>query len=253
MLWSEHSERATIRTWAQAARVPEDVRKMIGRWRPTADEGYERNVRTNVLRFQKVLALFIKENGAKSDPFDETTAVQLIEQRMEAMGYERSAIDDQLMRLMTFMPGEDAAKACRMPKWTTTGPVIFVEDNEEMVEVAAESQPADPVKEEASEEENEPTKVVPLEKVAGTFVISIVGRSKTRTLHRVGECHRQPGVHYATFEVLGEETPSTAQYHRACRQCFGKADSQAMSALEDDSSGEVSSSEMTESASDSTG
>lgn len=47
--WTEHSERATIRTW-------DDARK-IGRWRPSADEGYKRNVRTNVLRCQKVLAV----------------------------------------------------------------------------------------------------------------------------------------------------------------------------------------------------
>ena len=37
VLWTEHSERVTIRTWAQAARIPEDVRRMIGRWRPSAE------------------------------------------------------------------------------------------------------------------------------------------------------------------------------------------------------------------------
>ena len=77
-----------------------------------------------------------------------------------------------------------------------------------------------------------------------------MGRSKTKTLYRVGECHRQPGVHYAQYEVLGEETPSTTAYHKACRQCFRNdivGGSEAKGILEDDdSSGEVSSSEMTE-------
>lgn len=31
--------------------------------------------------------------------------------------------------------------------------------------------------------------MVQAENVAGRFVVSIVGRSRTRTLHRVGECH----------------------------------------------------------------
>lgn len=57
LLWTERSERATIRTWAQAARIPEDVRKMIGCWRPSADESYERN-----LRCQKIAAHCVKEN-----------------------------------------------------------------------------------------------------------------------------------------------------------------------------------------------
>ena len=43
------------------------------------------------------------------------------------------------------------------------------------------------------------------------FVCSVVGRSKTKTLHKVGECHRLPGIHYRTFEVLGEEFPAQAR------------------------------------------
>lgn len=44
--------------------------------------------------------------------------------------------------------------------------------------------------------------VMPVEQVAGMYVVSIVGRAKTRTLHKIGECHRQPGVHHAAYEVL---------------------------------------------------
>ena len=62
---------------------------MIGRWRPAADEAYEQNVKVNVLRSQKVLATFIKENMANSDPFDETSVVQLVEQRMRGWGSSR--------------------------------------------------------------------------------------------------------------------------------------------------------------------
>ena len=247
VLWTEHSERVTIRTWAQAARIPEDVRRMIGRWRPSADEGYEKNVRINVLRCQKVLAAFARENLTNSDPFDETTVIQLVEQRMKGMKYTQEEVDEQLMRLMTFMPGEGQAKQCRKPKWITTGPVVLVEELEDTVEVKAEPDRSDGDEQERSGGEVQRPAVVPLESVAGTFVVSIVGRSKTKTLHRIGECHRQPGLRYAQFEVLGDEVPDASAYHRACRQCFRKGIATAENALEDDSSGEVSSSEMTDS------
>ena len=53
--------------------------------------------------------------------------------------------------------------------------------------------------------------------------MSIVGRAKTKTLHRYGECYRQPGVHYQVFESFGSELPKAKMYHRACRVCFLKA------------------------------
>ena len=247
VLWTEHSERATIRTWAQAARVPEDVRRMIGRWKPSADEGYERNVRTNVLRCQKVLAHYIKENMANSDPFDETTVVNLVAQRMEAMNYSREEVDEQSLKLLTFMPGEGAAKVCSRPKWSTTGPIVLVNENEDGTEMKQERGQMADAEDEPEEDDAAPAEVTPLEKVAGMYVVSVVGRSKTRTLHKIGDCHRQPGVHYSAYEVLGEDTPSTGQYHRACKQCFGRGDAAAMNALEEETSGDVSSSEMSDS------
>ena len=38
----------------------------------------------------------------------------------------------------------------------------------------------------------------------GVYVLSVTGRGGRKTLHRVGECHRVPGVHYGKFEIVGE-------------------------------------------------
>lgn len=73
-----------------------------------AAESYEQNVEVNVLRCQKVLATFVKENVENSDPFDETTVVQLVKQRVQGMGCAQEQCDEQMMRLVTFMPGHDA-------------------------------------------------------------------------------------------------------------------------------------------------
>ena len=56
----------------------------------------------------------------------------------------------------------------------------------------------------------------------GHYVISVVGRSKRKMLHRVGECFRKPGEHYSTFEWIGAEPPAADRFHRACMVCFPK-------------------------------
>lgn len=81
----------------------------------------------------------------------------------------------------------------------------------------------------------------------GLYVVSIVGRSGLRTLHRAGECYREPGVHYSNFEVLGDSAPGTEAYHKACKVCFPKGEHECIGSPEDDSSGDVSSSDSTDS------
>ena len=79
----------------------------------------------------------------------------------------------------------------------------------------------------------------------GSYVVSIVGRSGRRTLHKVGECYRLPGVHFKNFETMGESMPDAGTYHVICKVCFPKSCGQSFSldvggqtAEVDESSGE---------------
>ena len=54
-------------------------------------------------------------------------------------------------------------------------------------------------------------------------MVSVVGRAMSRTLHRVGECYRKPGVHYRVYELFGGDLPTPEMYHRACRICFPRS------------------------------
>ena len=222
---------------------------MIGRWRPSAAESYERNLKANVTRCQAVIAHFIKKNLGNTDPFDEVTVIQLVEQKMKNSGFSQTECDEQMLRLMSFLPLGDQATECVKPSWTTTGPVVFVEEGgvkEEPEETNAMASLAE-LSSDGLENDEQLPGVTPLEKVAGLYIVSVVGRSKTKTLHKIGECHRQPGVHYKSFEVWGEEVPDKALYHKACKQCFRRGVAAASNSPESDSSGEVSSSEMTDS------
>eukprot|EP00913_Durusdinium_trenchii_P006689 g6286.t1 len=171
--------RKHVKTWMKASRwldavfgeqwpaSPEcfaEFLEAMVEWRPSADEAYEQNVKVNVLRSQKVLATFVKENMANSDPFDETSAVQLVEQRMRGMGFKQEECDEQMMCLMTFMPGHDTARPCLRPKWTTTGPVVLVGDEEDIVEVKTENGDLDEQSDDPQEVETDQSKVLPLEK-----------------------------------------------------------------------------------------
>ena len=56
----------------------------------------------------------------------------------------------------------------------------------------------------------------------GTYVLSVVGRTRRRTLHQGGACYRIPGVHYKEFLVVGDSRPSLEAGERLCTSCFGK-------------------------------
>lgn len=240
-LWTEHSERATMRTWAQSARVPEDVRRQMGRWQPTADEGYERATRINVLRAQKTIGDFLRSNIGRSDPVDEAAVLRLVELKMEAMGMTEMEMQKQVRALSCFLRPDQEMETPWLPRWSLTGEIEYeVRGDNELPEVEAISDDdAEGLEEEPATQRGE----VEGYNVRGQYVVSIVGRSGTRTLHKAGECYREPGVHYNHYELLGEDAPSATKYHKVCKVCFPKGWQGVDHSPEEDSSGEVSSSD----------
>ena len=221
MLWTEHSERSTIRSWAAAAKIPPDIRRQMGRWRPAADEGYERVVRANILRARRIIASFLRDKKGRGDLMDEAAVYEAVGLRMGHLGYPDEALEEQSSLLVRFQSEELADETSWRPKWTPSGPVALVEPNDPGDINDAATDPGDAGFEfDAELEPGAGDEVVLAEAVAGAvagqFIVFIVGRSQTRTLHRVGECYRRPGEHYSQFEVLGDEPPDTSKYHRAC-------------------------------------
>ena len=231
--WTEHSERTTIRSWARAANVPEDVCKRIGRWTPTVDQAYDRSACMQIMSAQVHVANFIKGNAGRADPFDENSILVKVAQYMEEAGYPDGAAEVQLEKLM-FFRREGGAPPKRL-RWAMPGDFGPPQDKLEADSSGAESDGTIPASEGA-----DGRRAVPL----GSYVVSIVGNSKTRTLHRVGECFRILGLHFANFIVCGPEPPKVDQYHKACKVCFprGQRMDQGPRA-EEDSSGDISSSD----------
>eukprot|EP00435_Cladocopium_sp_Y103_P061321 s228_g23.t1 len=239
LLWSEHSERATLRTWAQGARIADDHRKQLGRWQPSTDEGYQRAARANILNSQEDIASFARASVGGPDPFDENSVIQKAIDLMEEHGYPLEARAEQAQQLMSFRPRWVPVEGGNPPpQWAER----MMAAGRDGGGIASSNEPREALAE--SEDEGAVAKSVGVESVQGRYVVSIVGRSKSRTLHRVGECHRQPGVHYTHFEVLGDEAPAPDTYHRACKICFPRG-SVLTGPSESESSDEVSSSDET--------
>eukprot|EP00435_Cladocopium_sp_Y103_P049064 s1069_g14.t1 len=233
-IWSEHTERATIKTWSSAAGVPPEIQKQLGRWSPTVDQGYERTWRANTLKAQARTADFVRHSLGKQDPFDEALLMSAITERMEQVGHPAGVIELQLEKLAVF-------GKCRPRKF------IRLEEpdkswEQDVPEVGwhlvglnkgAASGSAGPVGqiEDVPTSDDEETAQVGAEEIVprGTYVLSIWGRGDRKTLHRVGECHRVPGVHYSKYEVVGNEPPESDRFHQSCRICFPRGTTEDVS------------------------
>lgn len=91
-VWTEHSERTPLRTWAEAAGISEDIRKQLVKRTPTTDQAYERTHRKNTLRVQQTIASFIKASWGRQNPFDEALVKSAIAARMAELEFPEGAI-----------------------------------------------------------------------------------------------------------------------------------------------------------------
>ena len=214
-VWSEHSERVTLRSWAGATGVPEDVCKRLGRWTPTVDQSYDRTIRMQVMQAQDHIARFIKRNEQGSDPFDEEVVLEKVKEKLEELGRSNYAQVRQAERLTTFHADGRPAKKF---KWGE-GDVPLGEEEENLEHFSPEFASESEV-EIVGGKEDLPA---PGETRMGHYVISVVGHSRSKTLHRVGECFRQPGIHYREFTSYGDDLPAASEYHRACKTCFPRS------------------------------
>ena len=153
------------------------------------------------------------------DLFDEMQVIEEIGRRLVALSYEEEVVREQLGRLQVF--DGSVRKGVRHYSWT-------------MLDVTPDQKPPEPsmpppgefpdflprvvgyLDSDSEVELGIEAQVVP----KGHYVVSIIGRSMRRTLHRMGECYRVPGQRHKEFEVMGPDLPEPAEFHKACKACF---------------------------------
>ena len=268
--WSEHSERITIISWAAALEVDPDARKRWGRWKPTTDEEYAKTSQTMVMAAQKKVASQIRDGMTRPNLVEDAEILLELGRWLEERGIVEHQIDEQLKRLrlrpgrrwrrgvdrlsdsdfelvedMSEVGAQDGHVVDDLDSRPPTTPLIgegdATEDEKSLGEVGASSPAAaaEEVLELARQLMDDDGEEPSVSK--GTFVLSVVGRSKRRTLHQIGACYRKPGVHYKEYLVIGDARPVLEKGERLCISCFGKRDQIAseigLGAGSDDDSG----------------
>ena len=220
--WSEHSERVTMASWAGAVHIKQEVIKRWGRWQPSVDEEYVKTTKKLVMEAQEQIAEQIKKQGLKNDILGEEEVLRGLEERLRERGVREDRISQQMRRLRF------QQKAHRE---TMVGAVEARGERGKGHAVGSPTSPGDSVIGALDLEEWEasmPDEVVEIG--IGTFVMSLVGRSKRRTRHRVGSCYRRPGRDYRDYVVIGNERPELKVGERLCGSCFGSRDKAASEA-----------------------
>ena len=232
--WTEHSERVTMASWAAVVGIKQEIIKRWGRWRPSVDEEYVKTTRLLVSKAQEEVARKIRERGMSSDLVGDEEVLKDLTHRLEDMKVAPDTVKKQIKRL-------------RFQQRMAREGVIGAADGEKSqwkVDGEEETSPVESVKGALDLEEWEVEGTDPVVQVGrGTYVMSIVGRSKRRTLHVIGGCYRVPGTDYKDFVILGDTRPELVKGERACGTCFGARD-KAMSEVEEIPSSESSSSDL---------
>ena len=217
--WSEHSERVTMVSWAAALAVDPESRRRWGRWKPSTDEEYAKTTLTMVMAAQKLVAEKLRLSWGRSDLIEDEVVLGELGHWLEERCFTEHEIDEQLRRLRHSQRGRRWRRAEGQQHLELEDGVPEDEADTPRFSDAADAPDPLPLEDAAVDLE-----AGALEVSVGTFVLSIVGRRKRRTLHRVGSCYRKPGIHYKEFLVVGDDRPQLEAGERLCTSCFGKRD-----------------------------
>ncbi|CAK9037827.1 DnaJ-like subfamily C member 17 [Durusdinium trenchii] len=228
--FSEHSERITMMSWAAVCGVEKEDRRRWGRWRPSVDEGYVTTTRRLTFEAQKTVAKRIWGTYGVHD---------LVDDDMATVKHFTLWLQDVHKKVPSQANRE--AQPIAPPQWGMVHGKVQQPVEPEMVEdgggsASAEGQEGPVQVDSPSVRSWSPTEIFSEEEdqnvdaadkgdefPMGTFVLSVVGRSKARTLHVIGGCYRIPGVHYREYVVVGSERPDIdpKQGEKLCSTCFG--------------------------------
>eukprot|EP00435_Cladocopium_sp_Y103_P018444 s2358_g4.t1 len=236
-IWSENAERATLRVWADAAGVPIEVGRLMGRRRSEAGQVSGDDLRKEVIKAQEQICCLIKANVGRDDPFGEEAIIEAAKKQLASQGASDFEVHDQGIRLRVFGGGGRPIKkqktdshwyqrrnTIRLTEEIFTACLVSSEEEEEVWKGRSTSR--------GDQTTGEKWRL-------GDFATAISTKSKSKVVHVVGGCHRQPGAHYKDFEFHGDAPPNIDGYHRVCGKCFpDKRGGHVRRPDDEDSSGE---------------
>ena len=214
--WSEHSARATLVSMARALHVPKTITDRLGWWGMGSDasDGYMRTYRTLISKVQEKVAATIRKSmvgPGKLDVFGENFVLADLTEKIKS---KKPELKDEDIRafidtLRTFSKETTVLEDEASREWW-----LKETDKEDLAILGGEGAKEQDVKndESSEDEEPEPQKTVPL---PGTWVVT----RKYKCLHIVGDCYREPLVHYIHFDTVKPKVDKDL-FRVACGVCF---------------------------------
>lgn len=181
--WSEHSERVTIMSWALIAEIPRETRRRWGRWSPGVDEEYAVTTKRVVTAAHGALAAKIRAQYGLTDFVDDKSVLNGFSLWLQTVFFK--TVSESHQEAMKIAP----------PMWggIGDGPVKVVKKPQQEPipdESIALDSPTEVFSDDEGMDDIPPGERFPL----GTFILSVVGRAKRRTLHIMGGCYCRNGA-----------------------------------------------------------
>ncbi len=203
-----HSWRSFLPSAATAIGISKDLIDSLPAWGAQGGEGYVRTARQRSRFVQTAVARAAREHSADWDIFASGDDVpelvrRLVQRGLTAENAQQKA-DQWLGNVGAYrgpLLGELAMDTSRDPASSSSSSL---------------PPPSEPARKQARLSDKR--RHLPRE-VRG-YVISMVGRQRTRRLHYLGACHRVPGIDYLDYEELGPNMPDEDSYDLVCRNCW---------------------------------
>ncbi len=230
-VFSPHSFRAVLTSALSALGAGKEQLGWLMAWQTKGSATYVRTGRAMTLRMQSRLGVIVREQWGTEDPIGEGDILAQLADAMGHRGLGATDIRGVISGVSTFtayqgtqfnLMGEPWRKETSLPP--ADGPTVTSGSASSSFEAPTEA--------------SVPNGTAPTE----GFVITTSRKRGLRCLHLLGNCYRQPGIHYHVYEACGTTEPDADRYDQICRTCWPAGQIETSGSEED----EVSESSSTE-------
>ena len=195
-LWSGHSARCTLPTWAAAVGCSKDEVAYAGRWKPSDSAEYVRIANEVALKVQsKVASIHRQARGV--DVLLEGDLLRRLGDFLVERGGDPMKTEEMLERVieLRYQVGTYGLEDLTLNEVEPGG--LAWDGVEVPVGIEAEI-------------------------LEGQFFVSFSPAGRPMTLHQQGKCFRLPGIHVTRFTCLDPGEEKLGMYRRVCKDCFPK-------------------------------
>ncbi len=225
--FSEHSGRSFLVTAAMALGATDAYLQPIGGWGARTSQKYMHTAVERMWSVQGEVARQARGRWKRDDAIGETGKVQELARYFASQGLDKAAADAAASLSNAFPDGavtvEIWGRAQHDESFNAGGGTERSGGGASASSWGGAPGTEPPVAE---------TAAVPprcfddarLPKHERGYVVSISGKRGFRRLHRLGGCHRVPGIDYQEYELLGDDFPTEEAYDAHCAQCWRDTD-----------------------------